>query len=215
MVDYLIHFYKRGSRPFQSLSALPEREALSLMHSLYIEGSVFWERFQDPCEYLRFRRQVEGNLYKQFQDKGGRPKHDYPIYLMVGRPGWVVEAGDPITLQTTDEIRVPLSILREDEVSFTYPDSMVSALICQHKDASYYEPEYHGKAFTLQEMERIISVRGLPGEGWETSMPKHYAHYIEAQVWNKSVLEDYLTSRAYRSLSEPGVEDRGHSDGNP
>ncbi len=59
MIDHLIHFYKSGSEPFRSLSALSDSEATQIMQDLYIEGSVYWERFEDPSDYLRIRRQVE------------------------------------------------------------------------------------------------------------------------------------------------------------
>ena len=53
MIDYLIHHYRKGSEPFQSLSALSEIDAVELMSLLYIQGSIFWERFEYPAEYLR------------------------------------------------------------------------------------------------------------------------------------------------------------------
>jgi hypothetical protein len=39
-----------------------------------------------------------------------------------------------------------------------------------------------------------IARKGLPGEGWETQMPKHFAfaHHIETQVWNRKALVEYL-----------------------
>ena len=97
-----------------------------------------------------------------------------------------------LSLETTEEIRVPLNILDPYEVSFTYPDSMASTEIAEEKNPEYYESEYHGKVFTLKEIEEIVNKRGMPGEGWETRMPKHLAHYIEAQVWNHAVLEEFL-----------------------
>ena len=204
MINFLIHFYRKGSRPFRSLSALPEAEAVSTMKSLYVEGAVFWERFKDPYEYLCIRREVEKHLWSKFKEKGGCPQNDYPIYLVLGRPKWTMMVADAATLATTEEIQVPLSVLKEEEVSFTYPDSMVSALMVRQKDPGYYEPEYHGKVFTLKEMQQIIRKKGLPGEGWETHMPGHLAHYIEAQVWNQSTLNDYLTGFTTRSGSREG-----------
>jgi hypothetical protein len=192
MVDFLIHYYRKGAPPFRSLSALPDAEALAIMRELYVEGSVFWERFQDPAGYLTLRRSVELKLYNGFRAKGGVPPQTYPIYLMLGRPKWTETAADPATLATSEEVQVPLSLFDEREISFTYPDSMVSALMVMEKNPGYYEPEYHGKVFTLQEIRQIVARRGLPGEGWETRMPKSYAHYIEAQVWNGKVLAEYL-----------------------
>jgi hypothetical protein len=195
VVDFLLHFYRKGSKPFQSLSALPEEQAHAIMSGLYVEGSVFWERFKNPREYLCLRKRVEHNLKAGFTAKGGIPKSDYPIYLVLGRPKWTETAADSTTLATTDEIVVPLSMLHHKDVSFTYPDSMVSALMAGERNPEYYEPDYHGKVFTMSEIAQIIEEKGLPGAGWETKMPAQYAHYIEAQVWNQEVLFDYVAHR--------------------
>ena len=191
METFLLHVYRKGTTPFQSLSALPTEEALPVMSRLFVEGSVFWERFRDPAGYLAARRQTEERLREGFRAKGGRPRSPYPIYFVWGRPKWFDLVADAATLETTSEIRVPLSALPGDQVSFTYPDSMVSALMEQERNPEYYEPDYHGKVFTLPEVREIIRRRGLPGEGWETRMPVHYAHYIEAQVWDPRAIPVY------------------------
>jgi hypothetical protein len=109
MVDFLLHLYKKGAQPFRSLSALPDDEATQIMKKLYAEGSMFWERFKDPCNYLSFRKRVEQSLRKGFIEKGGLPKDTYPIYLVFGNPKWGKDHFDPITLATTEEIMVPLA----------------------------------------------------------------------------------------------------------
>ncbi len=192
MVDYLTHYYRRGTEPFRSLSDLPDAEALALMAGLYVEGSVIWERFGDPGGYLRARRLTERWLYAQFVAKGGRPRLRYPIYMVLGSPKWIARMADPGTLATTAEVRVPLSALTDDDVSFTYPDSMVTLLMAEERDARYYQPDYHGKLFTLTEIREIVRRKGLPDEGWETNVPDTLAHYIEAQVWNREPLLPYL-----------------------
>lgn len=53
----------------------------------------------------------------------------------------------------------------------------------------------------LNEITAIVAEKGLPGEGWETRIPAHFAHYIEAQVWNAEALEDYQNST---STTPPG-----------
>ena len=161
------------------------------MQELYIEGSVFWERFKDPGEYLRLRRQTEGWLRQAFIAKGGAPRDAYPIYLVLGMSKWLQTSLDPATAATTVEIHVPLSLFKECELSFTYPDSMVSYLIAQEKGSKYYLPEYHGKVFTLPEIRSIIEANGLPGEKWGTNLPQDLANYIEAQVWNREALMEY------------------------
>jgi hypothetical protein len=191
MVDYLTHYYRRGTEPFRSLSALADREAMEIMKALYIEGSIIWERFKDPHDYLQARRRTEQWLRKEFIAKGGDPQESYPIYLVLGRSKWVLRMADAATLTTTAEIQVPLSVFRECDVSFTYPDSMVSLLLESQKDLACYQPDYHGKLFTLSEILSIVESKGLPEEGWETNVPSSLAHYIEAQVWNRQPLLEY------------------------
>jgi hypothetical protein len=107
MVDFLLHLYKKGAQPFRSLSALRDDEATQIMKELYAEGSMFWERFKDPCNYLSFRRRVEQTLRNGFMEKGGLPKDMHPIYLVLGRPKWGEDRFDPITLATLRKLRCP------------------------------------------------------------------------------------------------------------
>lgn len=191
MIDYLIHFYKSGAEPFRSLSALPDREAIQIMQDLYVEGAVFWERFEDPNQYLRTRRQIEQWLRQEFIAKGGAPQESYPIYMILGRSKWLLTAIDAATLATTVEIQVPLSLFQECDISFTYPDSMVSSMVADQKESEYYLPDYHGKLFTLSEILSIVESNGLPGEKWGANLPSFLANYIEAQVWNQKPLLEY------------------------
>jgi hypothetical protein len=192
VIDFLIHYYRTGAEPFRSLSALPDSEAIEVMRSLYVEGSVIWERFKEPADYLMARRETEAWLRREFIRLGGQPQEPYPIYMVLGRSKWVERMADPATLATTSEIQVPLSILSEDDVSFTYPDSMVTRTLERQKDPETYQPGYHGQVFTLSQIRKIVEERGLPEDGWETKAPAELAHYVEAQVWNRAVLLEYL-----------------------
>ena len=98
---------------------------------------------------------------------------------------------DEITLATTVEIQVPLSMFDEKVLSFTYPDSMVSYMLNAERNPYYYLPEYHGQVFTLSEMRTILESNGLPGEQWGDNLPPSLANYIEAQVWNHAPLHAY------------------------
>ena len=110
---------------------------------------------------------------------------------------------DSVTLATTVEIQVPLSLFSENVVSFTYPDSMVSFLLNMERNPEYYLPEYHGQVFTLAEMYGIVERNGLPGYKWGTELPKEMANYIEAQVWDHEPLLAYKQMNQNR---EPGNE---------
>mgnify|MGYP007070996133 FL=1 len=191
MIDRLVHIYQRGTEPFRSLTALPDEEAERIMRSLYRPGSVYWERFEDAAQYLRARRQTEDWLRREFVAKGGDPKDHYPIYMILGRTMWLQTALDRTTAATTAEIEVPLALFEPCDISFTYPDSMVSAMLSSQKDPTCYLPDYHGRVFTLREISEILEAHGLPGDSWGTALPSHLANYVEAQVWNHRPLQEY------------------------
>jgi hypothetical protein len=195
MIDYLVHLYKSNTEPFRTLSILPEEDAIRIMQSLYMAGSIFWERFEDPVAYLRLRKQIEQHIRQAFIAKGGMPREPHPIYMAFGRTRWMLNDLDAVTLATTTEIEVPLSFFEECDVSFTYPDSMVSFLLANEKESEYYLPDYHGKVFTLSEIRSIVESSGLPGEKWGTNLPSSIPNYIEAQVWNHEPLLEYKPHR--------------------
>ena len=191
MIDHLIHLYKRGAEPFRTLSALPEEDAIVIMESLYRAGSIFWERFEDPAGYLRLRKQIEQSIRAEFIAKGGKPRDAHPIYMAFGRTQWMQNDLDTVTLATTTEIEVPLSLFQECDISFTYPDSMVSFLLANETESEYYLSAYHGKVFTLPEIRSIVESSGLPGETWGNNLPRSLPNYIEAQVWKHAPLLEY------------------------
>lgn len=190
-IDHLVHLYKRGTEPFRTLSALPEEEAVSIMRGLYMTGSIFWERFEDPVGYLRLRKQIEQSVREQFIAKGGTPREAHPIYMAFGRTRWMQNDLDALTVSTTTEIEVPLALFEEGDVSFTYPDSMVSFLLANDKESEYYLPDFHGKVFTLSEIRSLVESSGLPGEKWGANLPSSMPNYIEAQVWKHEPLLEY------------------------
>ncbi len=197
MIDYLTHYYIRGTPPFRSLSTLPDDEALTLMQALYAE-TLFGARFKEPLQYLRGRRMTEQWVRAEFSAKGGQPQEPYPIYMVLGSSPWLEKAAP----ETPDhgEIRIPLSVFQEGDVSFTYPDSMISHWFGTDRPAEYYQPDYHGKIFTRTEILAIVAARGLPEEDWEPRLPDHLAPYIEAQVWNRQPLLAYQEQMLHEEI---------------
>ena len=188
MVDFLTHYYARGTPPFRSLSTLPDDEALALMTALYAD-TLFGARFKYPLQYLHHRQSTERWVRSEFITRGGQPREPYPIYMVLGSSPWIVRAA-PDT-PNHGEIRIPLAVFDEGDVSFTYPDSMISHEFGIEQPVEYYQPDYHGKVFTRSEILAIVAARGMPEEGWEPRLPDHLAPYIEAQVWNRAPLLAY------------------------
>lgn len=188
MVNYLTHYYLQDTGPFQSLSSLPDEEALKIMESLY-DNTPYGVRFKDPIRYLKDRRETEQWVREGFIAKGGKPQDSYPIPMVLGSSKWLEENAPTRGVGT--EIRIPLSIFTENDVSFTYPDSMISYWFGRDKPAEYYLPALHGIVFTLSEILAIVTEKGLPEDGWETNLPAYLAPYIEAQVWQHELLWQY------------------------
>lgn len=188
MVDYITHYYLSDTEPFQSLSTLPDEEALIIMEQLY-DDTPFGYRFKDPVQYLRNRKETEKWVRKGFIAKGGKPQESYPIPMVLGSSKWMVKNSPDKDRHA--EIRIPLSIFTEYDISFTYPDSMISKWFGRDKPAEYYQPDLHGRIFTLSEIQSITVMKGMPEEDWERNLPGELAPYIEAQVWRHELLFEY------------------------
>lgn len=189
MVNYLTHYYMSDKEPFQSLSSLSDEDAIKIMEEL-CDDTPFGERFKNPVQYLKARKDTEMWVREEFIAKGGKPKDNYPIPMVFGSSKWMVEVAPDRNKHA--EIRIPLSVLTDDDVSFTYPDSMISRWFGRDKPEEYYQPALHGKVFTLSEILSIVAERGMPEEDWEINMPSDLAPYIEAQVWRYDLLVEYM-----------------------
>lgn len=193
MVDYLTHYYMSDKGPFQSLSSLSDEEAIKIMGEL-CDDTPFGERFKNPIQYLTDRKATERWVREEFIAKGGKPKDKFPIPMVLGSSKWLEEAAP--NRNRPAEIRIPLLVFTEYDVSFTYPDSMLSHWFGQDKPTKYYQPDLHGKVFTLPEILSIVEERGMPEECWETNLPRDLAPYIEAQVWRHELLFEYMEHKA-------------------
>ncbi len=187
--DFITHYYLKGTQPFRSLSALDENEAIEIMRSLFDE-TVFGARFRDPGEYLRNRRRSERWVRDEFILKGGKPALDYPIYFVLGKSNWLKSRSPYRTLHS--EIQIKLSDLAPNDISFTYPDSMISFWLGNEKPDDLFLPALHGQVFTRSEILAIVEQKGDPEKSWNTNLPATLAPYIEAQVWNPEPLKKFL-----------------------
>jgi hypothetical protein len=98
---------------------------------------------------------------------------------VIERARWT-EAGyneESLTLQ------FPVSAFQPEQISFTYPDSMISYWLKSQTDQVFYRAEYHGQVFVLSEISKVIDAFGVPAEEWRTEETRKYDLFIEAQVW--------------------------------
>jgi hypothetical protein len=184
----LTHYYHKHDRPFQTLSALSDAAALTLMSSLQKRTGAVYRRFSNPMEYLSNRRLTENWLRDEFIKKGGQPSVKYPQYFVIDRSAWIEEGYHG----QSKAVQIPISEIDPNRVSFTYPDSMVSCWLKSQTQQAFYHPEYHGKVFRLSEIDRAIEQFGIPNREWETDAIRKYDLFIEAQVWD--ILPDIINN---------------------
>ena len=177
----LTHYHHKNEKPFKTLSALGEQEAIAIMSRLGSQSGEVYRRFKNPEKYLRLRKATETWLRQEFILKGGQPLRLHPNYFVVGRSSWIEEGYNG----QSNAVQVPLSDFDFIQVSFTYPDSMVSYWLKTQTDKAFYHADYHGQVFTFDEISRVIEAFGMPGEAWRTEKSREHDIFIEAQFWGE------------------------------
>ncbi|MEM7773630.1 MAG: hypothetical protein AAF327_24380 [Cyanobacteria bacterium P01_A01_bin.37] len=175
----LTHYHHEDDAPFQTLSALSNEDALNVISKLSDRAGLVYRRFREPEQYLKQRREAESWVRQSFINKGGKPVSAYPHYLVVERATWIEEGYNG----HSRAIQFPVSAFQPEQVSFTYPDSMISYWLQSQSDQVFYRSEYHGQVFVLSEVCKLIESFGVPGEEWRTEVARRYDLFIEAQVW--------------------------------
>ncbi len=188
---FITHYYNKRLTPLRTLSELADEDALTLMEKLFSDDTEFGKRFADPIAYLRGRRATEGWVRREFIKKGRTPKEEYPLYFVFGESQWI-ERQIPKDF-VPGKLSVSLDEFSLNDVSFTYPDSMISKWFGDDKPVEYYDPRYHGKVFTKSEIIEIVDTLGIPEYSWNTGLPDNLAPYIEAQVWNRDPIRCYIS----------------------
>jgi hypothetical protein len=59
-------------------------------------------------------------------------------------------------------VRIPLSGLPPERVSFTYPDSMAAMELGSNFGLDVFAAPYHNRVFRLDELDDVLDTFGLP-----------------------------------------------------
>jgi hypothetical protein len=173
----LFHYYNKKDGPFQSISRLSITNAYLLHNKLKDDKKRFASK-RDK-QYLSKRREIEENIRTMLITKGGKPKITKPHYFVLGECKWLIE-----WYPEGESICIPIELINEKEISFTYGDSFPTFI---HEDGKPYRKQ----VFLLSELPIIIETYGLPqivnptGENGPD-------RYIEAQLWADYPIESYL-----------------------
>jgi hypothetical protein len=177
----LTHYYHQNDRPFQNLSALTTAEALRVMNRLQSRNGAVYRRFCDPEKYCQQRRSTETWVREEFIQKGGQPIGTYPHYFVVGRSRWIEDGYNGESRM----VQFPVTAFDVNQISFTYPDSMISDWLRGQTGQAFHHPEYHGQVFRLDEISAIVDRFGIPDHQWQRDESRKYDLFIEAQIWGE------------------------------
>ncbi|MCP4130816.1 MAG: hypothetical protein GY754_07525 [bacterium] len=143
----------------------------------------------NPEERIRNRKINEKWLYEKFLFAGGEPKTNYPCYFTLGKSLFLknFESFDG----KSAEVKIPLDLFSSKNISFTYPDSFFSKWLSENKDHELYNSELNGKIFMLDEILNLLSQNKIPKNVYMDTPNYKYHFYIESQVWDYDILEQY------------------------
>jgi hypothetical protein len=169
---FLYHYFDESTGPFRSLSDLRASEAEQVLHMIRDEGKGFASKRAD--DYLAIRKELETKARMMFEQKGGKPKREYPHSMTFDRCPWLLS-----WYPNAKELRMPLSDFAPDILSFTYGDLFPTM---RYQDGKPYRKQ----VYTVHEIFKIINLYGLPQE-WNVDGKLGPERYIEAQIWDDPV----------------------------
>jgi len=181
---FLFHYYELNNGPFRNITEYGFEKAISIQNQIS-EGF----NSKRPDNYIDLRFSLEKKIKEQFILKGGNPNRNDPFYFTLGEcnwaKSWYVNPG---------VIKIPLTDLEADQISFTYPDSMISFQLYEEPKLVKYRKNCNGQVFLLSEISNLINKYGLPTEEKSQTLESlKYDKYIEAQVWNDEIINEYKT----------------------
>ncbi|WP_307470654.1 hypothetical protein [Paenibacillus harenae] len=173
---HLYHYFEMDLGPFRNLSKLKYEEAIEILNQIKREGNTFASKRTD--EYMSIRRGLEQLARAQFIAKGGFPKNSYPHYMTLGECDWL-----KTWYQRPGVIIIPWEKFTDESISFTYGDLFPTMRFQDQKP-------YRKQVYTKNEIKQIINQFGFPQE-WNRNGDKGPERYIEAQVWDEDVINEF------------------------
>ena len=178
----LYHYYEKASGPFLNLSDLPPDQAHAILDGIKRENATFAARRFDG--YMERRRELERLVRGLFIEKGGKPRREAPHYMVVGECPWLMT-----WYRDGDFVRIPVSELDMDAVSFTYGDMFptFSPRVTDNR-------EYRRRVYTYDGIVELIGRIGLPQQ-WNPDGQLGPERYVEAHVWCDEPIARYIAAR--------------------
>lgn len=180
--EFATHYHLADRPPFLNLSDLDDAQLVTVLHDLGLTaGAARSERRFGP-RYMQLRRETERLMRERFIRRGGRPTRLSPNYFVLGESAWFRGL-----YRDAAEVRVELSDLPSEQVSFTLPDSITSMGLASRFGVDVPVQPHHGMVFRLDELADAVSRYGRPNSPKPASYDRHqfdaFEHYVEIQIW--------------------------------
>lgn len=180
--NFLTRCYQKNEDPFISLNDLPLKQAnkAKINHCKLNEIGDFYA--QD--DYLIHRLEIEKWIYEQLIKKGGKPTYKTPVYMTLGdgKVGYFDIRED--IQKNAIELQIPLDKLDLSAISFTFPDSMYKLIIDDSGKLIRGERTNTPQVYLYHELQNMMEI-------YKFCLCEHY---VEAQVWNREMLYQYLNN---------------------
>lgn len=166
---YIVNYCHKSCEPLKNIMRLPKDQAFELARKMAMSNkdTTAFFRFADFENYFPERLKTDKLLYNRFIELGGKPKQQHPL-------SFVLQGSDFLDRWFDGGIvtKIPLDVIDEDSISFTYGDSMT---VLKH----------HGKFEMLTKrmlMKAITEYKGAFND-FLVDVAERYK-YIEAQLWD-------------------------------
>lgn len=182
---YALHRYRPEFGPFRNILSAEPAEAEAILDQLRSLPGHGWL----VPDYRFERRVVEGWLRQGHVANGGTISGLYPVYFSL----WP----EPPELGPYD-ILLPVDAFEERELSFTFPDSMISHGIAYRMREGEEEEQrpYHGLVFDRVGIDDLIAEYGWPQHDKGREQRSNYDRSVEMQVWSdEATMERLRTTR--------------------
>ena len=186
--DVITHNYD-PKRPFlSSLCDLPTIGAERVLQSIRESG-----KRTIKADYLSRRLDTETWLIGEKQRLLGPTQRARPVYFFLG------DFADGKDLSRPSSIVMPLRLIPDEVLTFTYPDSMASYGIATRESHRFDRQPYHGQVYTKDQIEDVVRAHGLPRREGNMDSSRPYDRFIEVQIWDERPVIAFLGSHSSMS----------------
>jgi hypothetical protein len=179
--EVITHNYDPAGVLFGNLCDLPLHEAEAVLQRIRRSGKRSIKE-----NYLRRRLETEAWLIAERERLLGRTYRRRPIYFFLGD---FVDGKDP---SRPSSIVVLLKQLPANILTFTYPDSMASLPLATRDNLQAEWRPYHGRVFTLDQIQAVAEEVGLSVDGRSASNPGRFDRFVEVQVWDERPVLEFI-----------------------